>query len=292
MGIETCVTVTWIKFAGQMLRLTGDVRYADAIELATYNALLGAQGTDGRWWAHHSPLAGVKERAPEQCDLYQNCCVASGPRGLMLLPQLAVMRGAAGPVVNFYGAMTARVALRDGGEVTLTQETNYPESGDVKLSVDVASPAAFALQLRIPAWSRATRIAVNGEAETGAIAAGSYYAVKRTWRRGDVVTLAFDLQARVVRAPGDPAFATIVRGPIVLARDARFNADVDAPLALTERDGDPIALEARARGNSSGVWMSYRLPRRDGPAVVLCDFASAGNTWSAASRYRVWARTE
>ena len=45
--METCVTVTWIKFCSQLLRLTGDPRYADAIEKSIYNALLGAMTPDG-----------------------------------------------------------------------------------------------------------------------------------------------------------------------------------------------------------------------------------------------------
>jgi DUF1680 family protein len=37
---ETCVTATWIKLSQQLLRLTGEAKYADAIEQSYYNALL------------------------------------------------------------------------------------------------------------------------------------------------------------------------------------------------------------------------------------------------------------
>src|SRR5690554_4253876 len=44
---ETCVTVTWLKFNQQMLRLTGEAKYADEIERTFYNALLGSMRPDG-----------------------------------------------------------------------------------------------------------------------------------------------------------------------------------------------------------------------------------------------------
>ena len=44
---ETCVTATWIKLSRQLLMLTGNSKYADAIEQSLYNALLGAMKSDG-----------------------------------------------------------------------------------------------------------------------------------------------------------------------------------------------------------------------------------------------------
>ena len=42
---ETCVTVTWMKLCHQLLRLTGDRVFADAIEQSFVNAYLGAFNT-------------------------------------------------------------------------------------------------------------------------------------------------------------------------------------------------------------------------------------------------------
>jgi len=290
-GMETCVTVTWMKFAGQLLRLTGDPAYADEIERTTYNALLGAQSQDGTWWCSHTPLAGTKERAPEQCDLHQNCCVANGPRGLMLIPQLAVMKGAGGPVVNFYGAMKARVPLPVGGDVTLEQASGYPIDDTTRITIGLNSSRRFVLQLRIPAWSQRNTLTVNGAAQPAPVP-GTYASLDRTWRDGDVVLLRLDFRARAVRAPGHPEYAAIVRGPLVLARDTRLEngSDINAPIALvTDADG---CVEAGLAGGtaSKGIWQVFKLPMggKAATAVLLCDCASAGNTWDASSAYRIW----
>ena len=281
-GIETCVTVTWMKYSAQLLRLTGDAAYADEIERAAYNSLLGAQAGDGQWWCHHMPLFGVKERAPGQCGLNQNCCVANGPRGLIVLPQIAVMNRAQGPVVNLYGAMRAQVSLQTGGNVSLVQATEYPADGDVQLTVSPDAPREFTLALRIPAWSAQTRVTVNDEDISGA-EAGRYLELKRTWRAGDVVRLRFDFSPRVVSAPGDDSHVAVLRGPLVLARDERLSpGQVDQPVAL--QPNQAITLR-RMTSDLPEIAEIYQVAGTD---LKLCDFASAGNTWAADSRYRVW----
>ncbi len=43
---------------------------------------------DARWWAYFSPLVGERVPSPLQYeDVGLSCCVASGPRGLLLTPQ-------------------------------------------------------------------------------------------------------------------------------------------------------------------------------------------------------------
>ena len=112
--METCVTATWIKFATQLLRLTGDPVFANDIETTAYNSMLGAQKHDGSWWAHYNTMSGVRKAAPEQCKMHMNCCVASGPRGLFLLPKLAYMTDSEGVVVNFYEKGGATMPVGDG----------------------------------------------------------------------------------------------------------------------------------------------------------------------------------
>jgi hypothetical protein len=53
-----------------------------------------------------------------------------------------------------------------------------------------------------------------------------------------------------------------------------------------------VALEPVAE-RPDGVWMAFRAPFERGlhdaaGELVLTDYASAGNTWSEASRFRVW----
>lgn len=288
MGMETCVTVTWMKFANQLLRLTGDSMYADEIERAAYNALLGAQGVDGTWWCHHAPLTGTKERAPEHCGMHQNCCVASGPRGLMLLPQIAVMTAKEGPVVNFYGDISAEIPLASGNKVRIAQKSDYPAGDTIQISVTPDKAESFALRLRIPEWSRETSIAINDKKQS-APKAGSYAELKREWKSGDSITLKLDLRTKLVHAPGKPEFVAVTRGPLVFARDLRFaSGDLDAPVKIKCDANEIVDANLAAETKIPNAWLACSVPLADGSSLSLCDFSTAGNTWTNDSKYRVW----
>jgi DUF1680 family protein/lysophospholipase L1-like esterase len=292
--VETCVTVTWMKLCDQLLRLTGDPAWADMLEVSLYNALLGAMTPDGEWWAYFSPLVG--QRVPshyQHADMELSCCVANGPRGLLLTPRWAVMRHEEGPVVNLYEQGSVETTLRDGTVVTLTQETTYPEGDVVSLTVTPEEPRRFVLRLRIPAWSRETRLTVAGESV--AVEPGTYACIERLWSAHDRVELRLDMRGRAVPAPsGAPEFA-LMRGPVVLALDDRLVEPRDIAAWLGVNPADPAALEPAAP--ATGVRLAFKVPFDVRPkhyfehhqiSLPMCDYASAGNGWSGGNLFRVW----
>lgn len=303
--METCVTATWIKFCAQLLRLTGDPAYADDIERTAYNALLSAQKADGTWWCHYNPLSGQRTPAPEQCKAHVNCCVAAAPRALFLLPQLGVMRRADGLAVNLYLSGTAEADVAGAGRVRVSTETDYPLGERVALRLSMAKPADFALHLRVPAWSAATTLAVNGET-LARPAAGAYATLRRRWKEGDRVELTLDLRPRRVTNPlpegASPSLRAVAveRGPLVLALDRRFAA---LPAAGTlgelvaDKDGYLTGCERMAaQPTAVGPRLLFSVPFRtaDGGTVKVrfCDYASAGRTWSPESTFRLWLPAE
>lgn len=293
--VETCVTATWMKLCCQLLRLTGDPVWADELELSLYNALLSAMMPDGAWWSYYAPLAGERVPShPQHHDVGLSCCVASGPRALMLTPRWAVMSDAGGPVVNLYAPGTARVTLAGGTPVDIQQETAYPVEAETAITLRLKEPTAFVLRLRIPAWSEQTVLTVNGE--THACSPGTYARLERTWSDGDVVRIQFDMRGRALPAPsGAPQYA-VMRGPVVLALDNRITAPRDTAVRLLQDSGGRVELTPITPA-PEGMWMAFTAPFEVRPshvfnhhqvALALCDYASAGNGWSPESRFRVW----
>ena len=148
---ETCVTVTWLQFNAQLLRLTGEARFADQLENVVLNQLLGAQQCDGGAWGYYVQLEG---RKPYTSNLDGQCCLSSGPRGVALIPTFATTTDADGIVLNLYDAGTARLRLPDQTPVTLTTETEYPSKERIRITVEPAETKSFAVKLRIPGWCR------------------------------------------------------------------------------------------------------------------------------------------
>jgi DUF1680 family protein len=268
--METCVTATWVKLCDQLLRLTGDVRYADELEKNLYNGLLGAMMPEGQWWAYFDGLMGVRVPSYVQhADVGLSCCVVNGPRGLMLTPFWAFMESADGPVVNLYAPGTAQV-----GTVKLKITGDYPVSDHVEILVNPAMAGEFTLSLRIPAWSERTELKVNGEPLP---VTPGYARIRRTWRAGDRVAITFDMRAKVVESNG---LVALRRGPVVLSLDNRLTPAAPGQVTLDrnlELKSDPAAAE------KIGAWMAY-----DVGGLTFCDYASAGNGFSEENIFRTW----
>ncbi|HOZ00126.1 MAG TPA: glycoside hydrolase family 127 protein, partial [Candidatus Aminicenantes bacterium] len=145
------------------------------------------------------------------------------------------------------------------GLVRLTQTTDYPWEGDIEIEVAPDGPAAWTLMLRIPGSSLGRplpgglysyldaapgtpSIKVNGR-ETAAVLDKGYWAVRRTWARGDVVTLSLPMPVRLVRARGEVAAdagrIAVERGPLVYAAEAVDNGGTVSNLLF-----DPSVLPA------------------------------------------------
>ena len=67
---------------------------------------------------------------------------------------------------------------------------------------------------------------------------------------------------------------------------------MDEPLIPVSDQGGFVPLEP-CEPPSSGIWMTFQTSFAHGPQnkrgkTPLCDYASAGNTWDAKSRFRAW----
>jgi len=132
--------------------------------------------------------------------------------------------------------------------VVMTQETNYPWDGNVKLTVNPKKSGSFAIKLRIPGWARNEPLPgnlykyldkntdpiilkVNGRKVDADIEHG-YVALDRTWKSGDVVDLTLPMQIRRVvchpNAKANNGLVAIERGPIVYCAEFKDNDGLDA----------------------------------------------------------------
>ncbi len=290
--METCVTVTWMKLCLSLLQTTGDPLYADAIEQSAYNALLSSITPDASSFSKYSPMEGIRSLGEDQCGMNINCCTANGPRGMMLIPKFAVQSSSDGVYINLFANLHSRVSVNDRVDVQIEQSTNYPVTASTEIKIIPDTEASFTVYIRIPSWSKLTTVKVN-EIIVEQVIPGQYLPITRKWRRGDHIVVNFDMRGRLA----DSEFhAAVLRGPIVLARDSRFHDGyVDEVGLVMNQDGFVDLLPVPTQ--PEGMWMSYSTKMRKGTnleindgdeTILLCDYSSAGNTWTADSRYKVW----
>ncbi len=256
---ETCAAIALVFFAHRMLQIEADAKYADVMERALYSGVLSGVSRDGERFFYANPLqvdpAAYKD-SPDHLQPTRRpwfscaCCPTNVARLLASLGQYIYSASDTAAYVHLYvaGSGAARIAERN---VTLTQRTNYPWAGSVKITVAVAGPATFALMLRIPGWCGRHKITVNGRPAGAAVTKG-YARIRRCWHDGDTVKLSLAMPVeRIVAHPSvaaDAGRVAIQRGPIVYCLEqCDHSADV-LSIALTKK----ARLAARFDANTLG----------------------------------------
>ncbi len=226
---EGCVTVTWLQLNWQLLRLTGNIRYAETLERIAYNALLAAQHPGTGKICYFTPLVGRKRYGevthgilPDIC-----CCASSQPRGIAMLANMMAGSLNNKAALIFYEPGTHE--LQVGAQTfKLLVEGAYPVEGDVKVVVQPAKPGRFPLVLRVPEWAAGFEARVGGETFKGT--PGQWLEIDRNWAVGDVVDVNIPLVLRTSPAgKANPGKVYVERGPQVLAKDEAINKNQRLP---------------------------------------------------------------
>lgn len=189
--VETCSVLAWLQLNRELLLTTGEARYAEEIERAAYNDLLGASAPNGEDWCYYSFPNGKRVHTT-----YWRCCKSSGAMALEELSAIAYSRQGSEVCVNLLGPARAAIELDRAGVVHLEQITQYPFDGRVRLRVDPQHPARFSLRVRIPSWPEGVEGRLNGDALTGA-RAGEFLTLDRQWRAGDELTLDISMRPKI-----------------------------------------------------------------------------------------------
>jgi len=142
-----------------MFLLHGDAKYIDVLERTLYNGLISGVSLDGKTYFYPNPLAsnGQHQRSPW---FGVACCPGNITRFMPSLPGY-VYAEQDGTLFNLFMSNTADIVLRNGRKLKVTQQTGYPWSGDVKISIDPEQAGVFAVRVRIPGWAR--NEAVSGD---------------------------------------------------------------------------------------------------------------------------------
>ena len=120
--------------------------------------------------------------------------------------------------------------------IVLKQTTSFPETGKIRLEVTSTSPQKFTLNLRHPAWAANATVTVNGSRQAISSDPGTYVALNRDWKPGDVVELDLPMALHGEPLPGIADRAAIMYGPIVLVGLLGHDVKPGEDLIVNERN--------------------------------------------------------
>ncbi|MBD1388332.1 glycoside hydrolase family 127 protein [Neiella sp. HB171785] len=224
---ETCANLCNAMFSFRMLGIHGDAKYADIIELVMHNSGLSGISDDGKHYFYANPLrminntrdydahADVTETPNREGYLSCFCCPPNLVRTISNLSGWAYSIAENGVYVNLYGGNKLATTMRDGTALKLSQDTDYPWQGLVKLTVEECKSAAFDICLRVPGWAAGAEITINGEKAGIEAIPGTYAVLNREWKAGDVVVIDMPMEATFVE--GHPRIEE-VRGQVAVKR--------------------------------------------------------------------------
>jgi DUF1680 family protein len=223
---ETCANIGNVLWNWRMFLITGEARFVDVAELALYNSVLSGGSLDGTSFFYVNPLRNIEPlpselRWPRTRVPFSSafCCPPNLVRAIAEVGNYAYCKSENTIWVNLYGGSTMKTEMPGGHAVRLTQETEYPWSGRVRLTINECGGATFALKLRIPGWAKNATVRLNGELLKVSQRPADYFELRRVWRPGDLVDLDFSMPARLIEA--HPLVeetlnqVAVQRGPIV-----------------------------------------------------------------------------
>ncbi|UCE50348.1 MAG: glycoside hydrolase family 127 protein, partial [Phycisphaerales bacterium] len=224
---ESCSSCGEIFFQHKLNMTYHNARYADLYEETLYNALLGSIDLEGKNFYYQNPL---DTRRPRYNWHGCPCCVGNIPRTLLMLPTWTYVKSADRIYVNLFIGSTVTVEGVAGTDVRMVQETKYPWSGNVSITVNPAATRDFSIYIRVPdrdvsdLYTAApdsdgiTSISVNGSTLRPRINRG-YAAITRRWKAGDRIDLVLPMKVQRIKA-SDKIEATAGRvalryGPLI-----------------------------------------------------------------------------
>jgi len=254
-----CGAYAHIKLCRYLLRITRDARYGDSMERVIYNTALGALPlqADGRafYYSDYSRNACKNfhwDRWP--------CCSGTLP---LLAADYALdlcFTDPKGLFVNLYAP--AQVTWQqDGIACRLMMTTDYPYDGMVSLALRIPTAMRFTLRLRIPAWTPAAQVFINGRRDPMICLPGTFAALDRQWHEGDRVDLELSLPLRSLCIDAQhPNTVALVAGPLVLMRMLDAEGEPEATLTSGEllSARRPFGAARAWRVQTSGTTLSFR----------------------------------
>ena len=219
--IETCCVVAFDALVLELYKLTGEPSLIDFLERAHYNAAMGAVSPSGAWATYDTPMEGEKFANFHGCDFQSrpggpmlNCCSVNFPRGVAESEEWSVAEDEAGIYLNgFEPKEISREGLR------LKIESNYPAENRILIFCE-AEGEKKKIFLRIPDWSKNTRLVVNGEIRS--VRSGEYVRLPQNCK----AEFFPDFSVRFEKGGGDYSEKySIFRGPVLFAWDVSFNPD-------------------------------------------------------------------
>lgn len=223
-GTELCSVVEYMFSLEELYAIFGNNALADRLELLAFNSLPGTTTPD--IWAHQYDqqsnqvlVSSAKRNWStnfENSNIYGfspnfGCCLANMHQGWpKFVESMWMATNDNGLALVTYGPSVVKAKVGKGKEVTVTEETDYPFNGSVRLTISSNASVRFPVYLRIPGW--ADSVTVKFKNKTVIVKSVSEYRINEKWKNGDQIVIGLPMQIRVEKRYNNSL--SVLRGPL------------------------------------------------------------------------------
>lgn len=282
--VDTCTSIAILLWAQRRLAHTDEAGYADFVEHTMYNRILAGISLSGTNYFYGMPLEAVSRDTFDSCgqagpvmgvsEHYRQpwyrvpCCPSNIQRVIALFPALAIRSSDDTLTIDQYLDIRETMEVGDAS-IAIDMRSGYPFDGNVRVALQLSSPASFTLRLRRPSWldgkvmdgrlysSGAPKTTMTVTINGASVECGTngYVSISRTWSDGDRIEIELPLEARLATAvPQATALngqAALLVGPLV------YCAEVPADKFAHVRPG--AALQQKPTQHACLPVLSFKL---------------------------------
>jgi len=230
-GVEFCSVAEEMFSLETMLKITGDMEFADLLERITFNAL-PAQASDDFSSRQYFQAANQVELSDRANPSFENlhhmgtdfvfgtlsgysCCTTNMHQSWPKFVQnLFYATPDAGVAVLQYAPSSVKMKVADSVDLRIKETTGFPFRETINFELELSKTASFPFHFRIPSWTEKAEITINGE-KIAFKAQNKVAILAREWKNGDKIRL--HLPMKVAHSQWFEFSQAIERGPLVYA---------------------------------------------------------------------------
>jgi hypothetical protein len=296
-AVETCGMVEEMNSDEHLLRITGDLFWADHAEDVAFNTYPAALMPDLKSLRYltspnmvlcddqnHAP--GIQNDGPFLLmnPFSSRCCQHNHAQGWPYYAEnLWMATPDNGVAAVLYAASTVTLKVGAGTEARIESETNYPFDETIRFRIHLPHKTNFPFYLRIPSWCATATVAVNGRPVDVKPVAGKYVRLTQKWSDGDMVELKLPMAVSVQTWAKSHHSASVNYGPLT------FSLKIGENYVRKSSEKTAISDSKWQPGADQSAWPSYEIlpltPWNYGlvlnPAVPEQSFTVERHPWPA-----------
>jgi DUF1680 family protein len=213
---ETCATYNMLKLTRDLFLFDPRAELMDYYERGLYNHILASVAENSPANTYHVPLRPGSLKQFGNPDMTGfTCCNGTALESSTKLQNSIYCKSMDNQAlyVNLYIPSTLKWRER---QVTVEQTTDFPKEDHTRLTIK--GSGKFDINVRVPGWAtKGFFVKINGKEQKLQAKPGSYLAISRSWKDGDIIELKMPFGFHLDPVMDQQNIASLFYGPVLLA---------------------------------------------------------------------------